>query len=137
MLKSNGNGYDYVIRYDNSLPGWDMNKNDSYYVGDFNGDGKEELLIYNTANWDSEYLGRTVSSGTGLSASWQKDWIGGWNLGGADKLQVGNAKTGSDVLFISNAQWFGYMVPAGTGMYQQAMYKDYIHAFKYHDYGWY
>jgi len=137
MLRSNGNGYDFVIRYDNSLPGWDMNKNDSYYVGDFNGDGKEELLAYNTANWDSEYLGRTTSSGTGLTASWQKDWIGGWNLGASDKLQVGNAKTGADVLFTSNAMWFGYFVPAGSGMNQQAMYKDYIHAFKYHDYGWY
>jgi hypothetical protein len=137
MLRSNGTGYDYVIRYDNTLPGWDMNDNDSYYVGDFNGDGKEELLMYNTANWDSEYLGRTVSTGTGLTASWQKDWIGSWNLGGVDKLQVGNARTGSDALFISNQDWFGYLIPSGSGMHQQAIYKDYIHTFKHHDWGWY
>jgi hypothetical protein len=137
MLRSNGTGYDYVIRYDNTLPGWDMNDYDSYYVGDYNGDGKEELLIYNTANWDSEYLGRTTSTGSALSAAWQKDWIGGWNLGGSDRLRVANARTGADALFISNTDWFGYFVPAGAGMNQQAMYKDYIRAFKHHDFGWY
>lgn len=138
MLKSNGTNYDYVIRYDDHLPNWNMNNNDKYYVADINGDGKEDLYVFNTNDWATQWLGTVISSGTGLNvATKQGDWIGGWNLGGVDKLTVDKRSSGREHLFISNSNWFGYLWSGSSGLYQKAMYYSYIHAFKHHDYGWY
>lgn len=138
MLKSNGSNYDYVIRYDDHLPNWNMNNNDKYFVADINGDGKEDLYVFNTNDWATQWLGTVISTGTGLNvATKQGDWIGGWNLGGVDKIAVDRRATGRDHLFIYNTNWFGYLWSGSSGLYQKAMYYSYIHAFKHHDYGWY
>ena len=137
MLRSNGNSYSYTKRYDGNLPGWDMQNDDRYYVADINGDGKEDLYVYNSANWSTQYLGRVISNSTTVSASWQDDWVGGWNLGSSDKLIVDDRSSGRDNLFIHNKNWFGYMWSGTSNMYLKAIYKDYIHTFKHHDWGWY
>lgn len=138
LLKSNGSSYDYVIRYDDALPNWNMNDNDQYYVADIDGNNKEDLYVYNPKDWSTEWIGTALSSGSGLSvATKQSDWIGGWNMGLIDKLIVDNRKSGRDNLYIHNSVWFGYMWPGASGLYLRSMYKDYIHAFKHHDYGWY
>lgn len=120
MLKSNGSSYDYVIRYDDHLPNWNMNNNDKYFVADINGDGKEDLYVFNTSDWATQWLGTAISSGTGLSvATKQGDWIGGWNLGGVDKIAVDRRATGRDHLFIYNTNWFGYLWSGSSGLYQK------------------
>lgn len=68
-------------RYDGSMPGWQMRPNDKHYVADFDGDGKEDLFVYNYSDWSKEYLGTMVSSGASLTCSWKEDWVGEWNLG--------------------------------------------------------
>lgn len=140
MLKSNGSSYDYVIRYDDVMPNWNMSNSDKFYVADINGDGKEDLYVYNTADWATQWLGTIVTNaaGNGVQAiSKQDDWIGGWNLGASDKLVVDNRASGVDHLFIYNTDWFGYMWSGASSMYLKAMYHEYIHTFKHHDYGWY
>ncbi|AZJ35650.1 hypothetical protein D6T69_09015 [Tenacibaculum singaporense] len=137
LLRSDGNEYKYIKRYDDALPGWNMNNRDKFYVADINGDGKDDLYVFNNQDWSTQYLGRVITNGSTVSASYQSDWIGGWNLGSSDKLIVDDRKTGRDNLFIHNTNWFAYMWPGSSNMYIKGMYKDYIHAFKYHDYGWY
>ena len=51
MLRSNGSSFSVVQRYDANMPGWEMRPQDRHYVGDFNGDGKEDLWVFNGANW--------------------------------------------------------------------------------------
>ncbi|TDQ27553.1 M64 family metallopeptidase [Tenacibaculum caenipelagi] len=137
LLRSDGNEYKYIKRYDDALPGWNMNNHDKFYVADINGDGKDDLYVFNNQDWSTQYLGRVITNGSTVSVNYQSDWIGGWNLGSADKLIVDNRKTGRDNLFIHNTNWFAYMWSGTSNMYIKGMYKDYIHAFKYHDYGWY
>ena len=40
-----------------SCPGWQMRPDDRHYVGDFNGDGKADLYVFNGTNWSIAYLG--------------------------------------------------------------------------------
>ncbi|MEM9991321.1 MAG: VCBS repeat-containing protein, partial [Bacteroidota bacterium] len=140
LLRSDGNRLNYVKRYDDRLPNWNMSDNDKFYVADINGDRKDDLYVYNSSDWSTQWLGTLLSDGSGIEADGkQSDWIGGWNLGSSDKLIVDDRPTGyRDNLYVHNTNWFGYMWPHDSnGMYLKAMYKDYIHAFKHHDYGWY
>ncbi|HEY8918880.1 MAG TPA: M64 family metallopeptidase [Chitinophaga sp.] len=138
MLKSTGSNLSYVKRFDGVIPGWEMAPNDRLYVADANGDGKKDLYIYNTSNWDKEYLGILTSNGTTLSGTWQKDWIGSWNLGSVDKLAVTNFNGGAgwDDLFIYNTSWFGMLRSNTTSLSQVYISPNYIHNFKYHKLGW-
>ena len=48
-----GFGFDAVVRYDQSLPGWgDMKPSDRFYVADFDADGRSDLYIANTSLTD-------------------------------------------------------------------------------------
>ena len=76
--------------------------------------------------------------GTGLNvATKQGDWIGGWNLGGVDKLIVDKE--------VPDVNIYLFQIATGLVIYglvlrvyiKKAMYYSYIHAFKHHDYGWY
>lgn len=57
MLRSNGTSFTVVERYDGSMPGWQMRPGDTHSVGDFNGDGRQELLVFNGDDWSIPYLG--------------------------------------------------------------------------------
>lgn len=138
MVRSTGADLAYVKRYDGAIPGWEMAPNDRLLLADVNGDGKKDLYIYNTNNWDKEYLGILTSSGTALAGTWQKDWIGSWNLGGVDKLAVTNFNGGSgyDDLFIYNTNWFGMLRSNTTSLSQVFISPNYVHNFNYHKLGW-
>src|SRR4028119_440618 len=40
-----------------------MNKNDKFYVGDFTGDGKDDLFVFNGLDWSTKYFGMLRSTG--------------------------------------------------------------------------
>src|SRR5205085_3575207 len=64
MLSSNGNGFDYVKRFDDTLPGWgSMKRNDQSHVGDFNADGLSDLYVFNGPDWSMPYLLMLASTG--------------------------------------------------------------------------
>lgn len=118
MVKSTGTNLQYVKRYDSgssaaNIPGWAMRKGDRFFISDANHDGRSDLFVYNPAvNWATEYLGTLISSGNStspLTGSWSADWIGGWNLGAADKILVADYESagGKADIFIRNNEWFG------------------------------
>ena len=64
-----------------ALPGWNLRWTDRLYVGDFDGDGRKDLLAFNPTAWSTEYLAILRSNGTSLTAnSLQSDSVGNWNL---------------------------------------------------------
>ena len=95
MARSTGGNLAFTRRFDLDIPGWRMRRHDRFAVADSNGDGREELFVFNPDDWATEYLGMLKSNGSTLSGQWQADWINSWNLGASDKIFVANFSGGS------------------------------------------
>lgn len=109
LLRSTGTGLEGVARYDSSIPGfWQMTSGDKFYVGDFNGDHKADLFIFNGSNWAIPYLGLLRANGTSLSGIQRYDGsIPGWSMRPADQFFVadfdGDGK--SDLYVFNGTNW--------------------------------
>ena len=61
-------GFYLTSRYDGDIPGWGgLARHDQFFVGDLNGDGKDDLVIFNGHDW-SMSLRRAVPLQAGWSA---------------------------------------------------------------------
>lgn len=139
MLRSTGSSLAYVRRFDATIPGWDgMAPNDQFFVADVNGDSREDLYVYNSADWITEYLGTLRSTGSNLTGGWQSNWIGSWNLGPPDRFLVANFNGGPgwDDLFVRNANWFGLLQSNWASVGLTAIHPKWIHNHRYHRLGW-
>ncbi|MCP4847178.1 MAG: hypothetical protein GY899_04430 [Verrucomicrobiaceae bacterium] len=91
MLKSYGDHFEPINGYDDDLPGWKMRSGDQFYVADFNGDGRDDLCVYNGTNWGIPYFGMLRSTGTALRSARRYDrWMGNWEMGKKEKFYVGD-----------------------------------------------
>lgn len=99
------NGLKLIARYDNSMPGWDFKKDDQFFVSDFNGNGKKDLIVFNGTNWSTPYLAMLSSSGTGFSVIKRYDGdFAGWAMRPADKFFVGDFNgDGKQDLYVFNS----------------------------------
>ncbi len=120
------------------LPGWGLRRKDRFWVSDVDGDNDSDLIVYNHENWDSQYLGILRSTGSfALSGSWQKDWIGGWNLSGADNFRVADFRGGGgwQDLFVFNKDWFGLLRSHQTAFQLESIDYKWITQQRYHGWG--
>ena len=139
MLRSLGNRFTMAKRYDGSVPGWKMRSRDRFAVGDVNGDRRADLFVFNTRNWSTQYLGVMRSSGSRVSASWQKNRIGQWNLGRGDYIRPANYRGGANRkpdLIIFNRNWLGMLHYGSRGFRMDNLYRRWIHNEK-HGRWWY
>ena len=139
MLRSTGNKLQMVRVYEDKIPGWGkMAPNDEFYVGDINGDGKDDLYAYNSEDWKTEYLGLLkVVNDNSLNGTYYEDWVGNWNLGTPDKFIVTDFDNDDDEgLFIRNDNWFGILRSNGNSLDLIKMYPNWIHNLRYHKNGW-
>jgi len=57
MLKSTGNGFTGVRRFDRDLPGWgEMKPGDQFLVADVDGDKKDDIVVFNGSDFAIGYL---------------------------------------------------------------------------------
>ena len=64
LLRSTGNGLECVARYDGSIPGfWTFKSGDKILVGDFHGDKRADLYVFNGTDWAYTYLLMAKSNG--------------------------------------------------------------------------
>jgi hypothetical protein len=108
LLRSTGTGFSLIQRYDANLPGWQMNKNDKFYAGDFSGDGKDDLFVFNGLDWGPKYFGMLRSTGTSLAMSHlYTDNLPNWQMNKNDRHFVGdfNGDGKKDVYVLNGDDW--------------------------------
>jgi hypothetical protein len=81
LFRNDGTGFTHTFSGVERVPGsWQFKPNDQIVVGDFDGDGLDEVVIFNGVDWVMPYLGLLVSDGNGglkLIARYDGD-IPGW-----------------------------------------------------------
>lgn len=96
---------------------WNFNaSNDVVGTGDFDGDGKEEVLVM--SGWGLGILGRTNAGGLTSEAMHPAgQWIGAWNFGGQETIEaVGDFDAdGVDEIVIRSGWGLGMIQKSGTG----------------------
>ena len=125
MLASNGSGYDFVRRFDQTLPGWgDMKPGDEFFVGDFNGDSLSDVFVFNGGDWSMPYLEMLRSSGNNLQfvRRFDRDVPGWGEMRAHDRWFVadinGDKRAG---LYVYNGQdwstqYLGTLLSSGTSL---------------------
>jgi len=107
IFRSNGSQLDHVFSPVDWVPGsWQFKPNDQFYVGDFNGDGKDEVVVFNGTDWVMPYLGLLVDDGAGglrLVVRYDGDIPGWGGLRAHDRFLVADfTGDGKDDLFGRN-----------------------------------
>lgn len=126
MLRSNGSTFSFVKRYDQELPGWDDMKNgDRFHVGDFDADGRQDLYVFNGADWSMPYLEMLRSTGKELRNTRRFDRnVPGWGeMRRHDEWYVADVNGDKRFdLYVYNAddwatQYLGTLRSSGTSLY--------------------
>ncbi len=110
MLRSLGSSLAGIARFDGSVPGWQMKPGDRYYVGDFDGDGKADLYVFNGTDWSPRYLGMLRSSGSSLAdVKLFTNTLPGWQMTAGDRYYVGDLDgDGKADLYVFNGTNWAY-----------------------------
>lgn len=103
-IQQTNNGWANLYNYDNGewtynwtnngngiLGGWHIRNYDKFYVGDFNGDGKDELLC--VQNIDGGWVDMYNFSNGQWNYSWSNHgngWLCGWYIRSGDKFHTGD-----------------------------------------------
>ncbi|MDQ3175369.1 MAG: M64 family metallo-endopeptidase [Acidobacteriota bacterium] len=125
MLSSTGSNLSFVRRYDEELPGWDdMKPNDQFFVADFDGNGADDLYVFNGRDWSMEYLEMLRSNNSSLSNVRRfDDNVPGWDgLAPNDKFFVADIngdKRGDLYAYNANdwvTEYLGVLQSNGTNL---------------------
>jgi hypothetical protein len=104
MLRSDGNGFTVIRRYDGTLAGWQMRKGDRYMPGDFTGDGRDDLFVWNGTDWSVRYLAMMRSDGSSYTMAKRFDNdLAGWQMAKGDRHVIGDFDAdGRDDVYVFN-----------------------------------
>jgi hypothetical protein len=125
LFAAGAGGYPMLQRYDGDIPGWDgLAQHDRPILGDFDGDGKCDLFIFNGDDWSMAYLGMFRSTGSGLALVRRYDGdVPGWDgLARHDRFFPADIEgTGRCSLWAWNdddwsTEYLGRMLSSGTDL---------------------
>ena len=125
LLRSTGSGFENVwttgdpAQNRNWIGGWHLGPHDQHYVGDFDGNGRDDIFIRS-----DHWAGLLRLTGSGFNHVWMtgdpaqnRDWIGGWHLGRGDRHVVGDFNDdGKADIYIRSDEWVGLLVSNGTSL---------------------
>lgn len=102
--------------YHEELPNWDdMRPNDEFYVGDFDGDGNDDVYVFNYGDWPRGWMAMLRADGNGelVNVRNYAEELPGWDdMKGGDEFFVGDFDAdGRDDLYVFNyGDWsMGYL----------------------------
>ena len=133
MFRSTGSGLEYVHRYDGDVPGWDgLARHDHFFAANIDGGCRCDLWVWNYEDWSTEYLGRMLSSGSGLKADYVGDRVGEWDLRSIDAFEPAlmTGRGGQPQLYVHNTDWFG-VINGRAGIILDRIYYRWIHTYRY------
>lgn len=122
LLRSNGTALSMARRFDGQLPGWQLRPQDRLYVGDFDGDGRADLYVFNGEDWKTAQLGMFKSLHDWLYLANRYDGtVPGWQMRRHDRHWVGDTGDGRADLFVYNhedwgPEYLGVMRSTGVGI---------------------
>src|SRR5215472_1010971 len=127
LFQNHGGDFRRIWQARNWLGGWHFGPFDRLMVGDFNGDGLEDIFIRSP-----QWAGLLLSTGAGFNEVWMtgdpaqnQNWIGGWHLGPQDRHYVGDFNgDGKADIFIRSPQWAGLLLSTGAGFNEVWMTGD-------------
>jgi hypothetical protein len=90
--------------------GWRIRSNDRYYVGDLDGDGRDDLFVFNGVDWNQEYFATLLSTGDGfVRAARYDDAMTNWDFKPHDFFTVADFNgDGLDDVFVHNHDDWGH-----------------------------
>jgi M6 family metalloprotease-like protein len=102
----------------NWIGGWHLGSADRAFVGDYDGDGRDDLFMAN-----SGWAGLHLSTGAGFANVWMsgdpaanENWIGGWHVGPDDRYYVGDFDGNRlDDIFVRSDGWAAMFHSYGSG----------------------
>ena len=123
LLADDGHqGLRAIARYDGAMPNWDFRAHDTFYIADIDGDGQQDLLVFNGADWAVPRLGMLRATGTGFTLQTRYDGaLGGWTMRPTDRFMVGDfdGDGKADLWAINSADWslpyLGMLRSLGSG----------------------
>jgi hypothetical protein len=109
LIQAVTNGLVHVGTYSGQLPGWELRANDEFYVGDFNNDGLDDLIVFNGQDWAHPVLAVYQSMGFGfqLMRRYNRYFVGGFEMGRNEKFLIGdfNGDGRADILAHNTDDW--------------------------------
>lgn len=125
LFRSDGTNLELSFTAVERVPGsWQFQPGDQFFVGDFNGDGKDEVAVFNGRDWAFPYLGLLADDGAGglrLIARYDGDIPGWGGFAPNDKFYVGDL-TGdgrADLVVFNGLDWamtyVATLLSTGTG----------------------
>ena len=122
-------GLQAYASYEGSIPSWTFKPHDEFYVADWDGNGKKDLVVFNGVDHAVPCFGMIRSSGTGFSlAARYNHYLPGWTMRRSDRFKVGDLDgDGKEDLWVINSSgwsipYLGMLRSTGAGL---AMSKRY------------
>lgn len=132
-------GFTLRQRYAGSVFNFDLSPHDQISVMDVNNDGRDDIIIFNTQDWEQGVLATLrTQPNLALHPSWQTGHIGAWIFMPGDEVQPFSYTADPAVgLLIYRQNSIALLRSEQTRFSLESIFPGYIKDYRYHGLGYY